>query len=128
MFRISKEFRFEAAHRLPELPDGHQCARVHGHSYSVQILLTAEGLRGPGFVVDFAELSPVKAYIDSTLDHRFLNDVFDFAATSELLAQHFYQWCSAHLSLPDGVSVERVRVSETASTYAEYQPAAGAYR
>lgn len=124
MFWISKKFNFEAAHYLPDLPEGHQCARVHGHSYMVQVFLTAEGLRSPGFVVDFGDLAPVRTYIQDTLDHRDLNDVFDFAPTSELLAQHFYEWCSAHLSLPDAVRLERVRVSETASTYAEYQPEA----
>ncbi|MDG4830005.1 6-carboxytetrahydropterin synthase QueD [Solwaraspora sp. WMMD1047] len=125
MFRISKEFRFEAAHWLPDLPEGHQCGRVHGHSYTVRILLAAEVLRRPGFVADFADLSLVKAYIDSTLDHRFLNEVLDVAPTSELLARHFYHWCTANLVLPGGVWVESVRVSETPTTYAEYLPASG---
>lgn len=35
MYRIGKRFMFEAAHHLPDLPEGHKCARLHGHSYTV---------------------------------------------------------------------------------------------
>src|SRR4051812_45445927 len=120
MFRIAKTFKFEAAHSLPDLPDSHHCARVHGHSYTVTVVLVAPVLADPGFVVDFAELGPFGRYIDSHFDHRDLNTVLDVPATSEHLAAHFHQWCSKHLVLPAAVRVERVRVSETASTYAEY--------
>ena len=56
---ITKEFTFEAAHRLPHVPPGHKCARVHGHSYQIDITL-----RGPvdpklGWIVDFAELTEI---------------------------------------------------------------------
>ena len=124
MYRIGKQFRFEAAHSLPGLPDGHKCARPHGHSYSVEITLaTTEDLYGPGFVVDFADLAGLGTYLNGSFDHRDLNTVLDVPATSENLARHLYCWCVEHLDLPDSVRVERVRVSETASTFAEYAPA-----
>ena len=123
MYRIGKRFRFEAAHSLPGLPDGHKCARPHGHSYSVEITLTTEDLRGPGFVVDFADLAGLGAYLDGSFDHRDLNTVLDVPATSENLARHLYCWCVQHLDLPGSVRIEKVRVSETASTFAEYAPA-----
>ncbi|CAM5715830.1 hypothetical protein SVIOM74S_09446 [Streptomyces violarus] len=34
---IFREFTFEAAHRLPNVPEGHECARLHGHSYKVVV-------------------------------------------------------------------------------------------
>ena len=43
---IYREFTFEAAHRLPQVPAGHKCARLHGHSYRVEIHVRGDG--GPG--------------------------------------------------------------------------------
>lgn len=40
---IYKEFQFEAAHRLPYVPEGHKCSRLHGHSFRVRIY----GLENP---------------------------------------------------------------------------------
>ncbi|MGJ3224075.1 6-pyruvoyl trahydropterin synthase family protein [Micromonospora aurantiaca (nom. illeg.)] len=121
MHRIGKQFRFEAAHSLPDLPEGHQCSRVHGHSYTVEVHLVSDGeLHRPGFVVDFAELAPFGAHVRDHFDHRDLNTVLDAPPTSEHLAAYFYHWCCDHLRLPESVRVEKVRVSETASTFAEY--------
>ncbi len=124
MYRIAKRFRFEAAHHLPDLPEGHKCARPHGHSYTVEVSVATSGeLAPPGFVVDFAELSALGAYLNETFDHRDLNKVVDVAPTSENLARLLYAWCAANLRLPPGVTVTAVRVGETASTFAEYAPA-----
>lgn len=122
MFRIGKRFRFEAAHSLPGLAPDHKCARPHGHSYTVELTLVSAELSDPGFVTDFAELAPMKTYLDEAFDHRDLNGVLDVPATSENLARHLYQWCTSNLVLPVGVVVEAVRASETSSTFAEYAP------
>jgi 6-pyruvoyltetrahydropterin/6-carboxytetrahydropterin synthase len=120
-YRIGKSFRFEAAHRLGDLPDDHKCARVHGHSYTVEVTLVAQALSGPGFVVDFADLEPVKQHLADTFDHRLINDVVTVEPTSENLAWLIFDWCAAKLPLPDGVCVEAVKVSETATSWAEYR-------
>lgn len=123
MYRIGKSFRFEAAHHLPELPEGHKCACLHGHSYTVEISVATNGdLTPPGFVVDFDELSAVGTYLNEKFDHRVLNEVLDVAPTSENLARLLYEWCAVNLRLPPGVTVAAVRVGETASTFAEYAP------
>lgn len=88
MFRIGKSFTFESAHHISGLPDGHKCARPHGHSYTVTVMLERQELVEPGFVTDFGELTPFKRYIDECLDHRDLNEVLDIPPTSELLAHH----------------------------------------
>jgi 6-pyruvoyltetrahydropterin/6-carboxytetrahydropterin synthase len=74
--RVTTEFHYDAAHRLPLLPETHKCFRLHGHTY--RLLVTVGGAVGAdGFVIDFAE---VKAAVDpliKQLDHYYLNDIID---------------------------------------------------
>lgn len=123
MFTISKTFTFDAAHRLPDLPSGHKCARLHGHTYRVTVVLEGAELVPPGFVTDFADLGPFKAYLDAEFDHRFLNDVLSTPPTSELIAQHLAEWFLANMATSVGGRLRRVRVAETPSTWAEYEVA-----
>ncbi|MFD1199082.1 6-carboxytetrahydropterin synthase QueD [Brucella gallinifaecis] len=118
MFRITKEFHFSASHQLTQLPADHQCARLHGHNYIVEIELSANDLDQHGFVRDYHELAPLKHYIDNELDHRHLNDVLGHdRVTAEFLARHLYDWCKTRWQ-----EVTAVRVSETPKTWAEYRP------
>ena len=75
MYTISKEFHFSAAHVLDHLPDGHPCARLHGHNYIVVVELEGTDLNDDDFIVDYGELSVLKDWIDEHLDHKNLNDV-----------------------------------------------------
>ncbi len=75
-----------------------------------------------GFVVDFGELSPLRDHLRQNLDRRLLNDVMTAAPTSENIALKLFDWCHEHLALPDGATVDAIRVSETPSTWAEYRP------
>ena len=59
-FRITKEFHFSASHQLASLPPDHQCARLHGHNYIVEVELTADDLNEHGFVRDYQDLSVLK--------------------------------------------------------------------
>lgn len=116
---ISKDFTFSASHRLDGLPDDHQCARLHGHNYVVR--LTIEGdVRQPGFVVDYGALKPFGTWIDETLDHRHLNDVFDFNPTAESMAGHLADRAATLLADlgHDNVTRVAVSVSETPKTWA----------
>ena len=77
MFTLTKEIRFEAAHKLPH-HDG-QCARLHGHSFKARIVCQSEKLisEGPkrGMVLDFKTISEaVKPILDEKLDHHYLNE------------------------------------------------------
>ncbi len=92
MFRITKEFHFSASHQLTGLPADHQCARLHGHNYIVEVELSAPELNQHGFVRDYHELAPFKRYIDDCFDHRHLNDVLGHdQSTAETLARHFFE-------------------------------------
>jgi 6-pyruvoyltetrahydropterin/6-carboxytetrahydropterin synthase len=127
MFAIGKSFTFEAAHHLDGLPEGHKCARPHGHSYRAEVILESETLTGPGFVADFATLMPVKAFLDSQWDHRCLNEVLATCQpTCENLARYLFEWCRANLDGQAARLVVAVRVSETSATWAEYRLDPGA--
>lgn len=117
MYRISKEFHFSASHVLDHLPEGHPCARLHGHNYTVVVELASPGLNGDGFVRDYHELKPLKDLIDGSFDHRHLNDILDGPPTAERLARHLFDWCRARWS-----ETSAVKVSETPKTWAEYRP------
>src|SRR2546421_12500234 len=71
-----KEFTFEAAHRLPGVPTGHKCARLHGHSYRLIVHVSGDVDPVTGMVIDFADVkAAVKPLIEAHLDHYYLNEV-----------------------------------------------------
>lgn len=118
MFRITKEFHFSAAHRLKGLPENHACSREHGHNYLVLVELASRELDEVGFVIDFGKLKPLKQYIDTTFDHKHLNDVPALKGrqtSAEILAEHFYQWCKARWP-----QTSKVSISETPKCWASY--------
>lgn len=122
-YAISKEFHFSASHQLGGLPEGHQCARLHGHNYIVRVELTAGHLDETGFVLDYGELAPVKDLIDDVLDHRHLNDVLPELGntTAENLARWVAWQIEKRVPVPRGVYVA-VGVSETPKTWAWWRP------
>ena len=120
-YSISKDFDFAAAHHLPQLPEDHQCRRVHGHNYRVRLELTVEELDRFGFVVDYGDLSFFGDYLREELDHRDLNEVLGFAPTAERLALvlHDFAWDRLNRDQEEEVIVA-VGVSETPKTWAWY--------
>jgi 6-pyruvoyltetrahydropterin/6-carboxytetrahydropterin synthase len=72
---VFREFTFEAAHQLPKVPDGHKCARLHGHSFRVEVHVEGEIDPVTGMVIDFAEIKDAFARLHDRLDHHYLNDV-----------------------------------------------------
>lgn len=95
---IFKEFTFEAAHRLPNVPEGHKCARLHGHSFRVEIHVRGDLQQPEGWVVDFTDITAAFAPLDKRLDHYYLNDIEGLEnPTSENLAA--WIWERVHPSL-----------------------------
>lgn len=70
-----KEFRFEAAHRLPNMPPGHKCARLHGHSFRVEVHLEGPVDSYTGMLVDYADIKAAFAPLEQQLDHNYLNEI-----------------------------------------------------
>jgi 6-pyruvoyltetrahydropterin/6-carboxytetrahydropterin synthase len=89
--RLERSYRFEAAHFLPRVPPGHKCARMHGHSYQIEIAIEGE-IGDRGWVMDFAEIDEHVAPLVRQLDHQVLNEIDGLAnPTSELLALWLWQ-------------------------------------
>lgn len=147
-FRISKSFEIETGHLLTKHPD--KCRFPHGHSRRVQIVLAADALDTNDMVCDFkAVKAALKPFLDAW-DHAFCINTDDpqFAffqktygaqivaftkmdPTSEVMAKTIFDELKRRLAGPDGqpdvryavpagVRVERVRVTETSSSWAEY--------
>lgn len=119
-FTIGKRFRFEAGHRLPGLPPEHKCAHQHGHSYEVEVILTAPVLEEPGFVTDFGALAPLKEFLDTQLDHHNLHEILPFEPTSERLAQFLAGWSIQNLQPEIHGRLVAVLVRETNSSWARF--------
>jgi 6-pyruvoyltetrahydropterin/6-carboxytetrahydropterin synthase len=120
-FTIGKKFGFEAGHRLPGLAAEHKCSRQHGHSYEVELVLTASRLEAPGFVTDFGALAPFKEFLDIELDHRNLHEILPFEPTSEHLAQFFAGWFIQNLRSKIPGRLVAVVVRETGSSWARFE-------
>ena len=110
-FRIWKEFRFEAAHRLTRVPATHQCARVHGHACVVRV--ECAGTLDPqhDWVIDYADIAAAARPVVAELDHRNLNDILPGETTAENVA--FWILTRLRTALP---SLEAVEVFETPGT------------
>ena len=112
---IFREFTFEASHRLPNVPAGHKCARMHGHSYRVLVTCAGTVTETEAWVIDFGDLKDAMAPLLAQLDHRTLNDVDGLAnPTAERLAQ----WIWDRLPL---LPLSAVTVRETATSGCTYR-------
>lgn len=117
---LTKEFTFEAAHRLPMVPAGHKCARMHGHGFRVEIVVAGEIDEKLGWLVDYADITAVvDPIVRGELDHRTLNDVPGLEnPTSELLC--VWLWRRLAPALPGLASVT---VHETCTSRCTYRGA-----
>jgi 6-pyruvoyltetrahydropterin/6-carboxytetrahydropterin synthase len=115
--RLIKEYRFEAAHRLPRVPEAHKCARLHGHSFKIELVIAGPVNPKTGWFIDYGELDALWQPLHEKLDHRYLNEVEGLEnPTSELLAK--WLWDRLRPVLP---SLERLIVHETCDARCEYE-------
>jgi 6-pyruvoyltetrahydropterin/6-carboxytetrahydropterin synthase len=94
---------------------------LHGHSYRVEVVLTADELAEPGFVTDFGDLASFGRFLAEELDHRLLNEVVPCEPTSELLAQYLAAWFVRNVEPDIPGRLVAVRVSETPSSWASFE-------
>jgi 6-pyruvoyltetrahydropterin/6-carboxytetrahydropterin synthase len=115
---LSKRYRFEAAHRLPNVPAEHKCYRLHGHSFEVEVSLLGPVDERVGWLVDFGEITAVvEPLLLDELDHRTLNEVPGLEnPTSELLC--LWLWRRLKPLLP---SLSAVTVHETCTARCIYR-------
>lgn len=83
-YAVARKFTLEAAHRLPLVPPGHKCGRVHGHSWRIEVWLSGVP-DSRGWFIDFADID--RAYLENVhalLDHQLLNDHIENPTTENL--------------------------------------------
>ena len=114
---LTKTFRFEAAHRLPKVPAGHKCGRLHGHSYQVDVIVKGTPNPETGMVIDFADITKAWEPLHLTLDHYYLNEIEGLEnPTSEVLAEWIYRRIKP--SLPE---LSAIYVHETCTSSARFE-------
>jgi len=115
--KLVKTFRFEAAHRLPEVPEGHKCARLHGHSFRVEVEIEGPVDPASGWVVDYADIAAEVKPVVERLDHRYLNEIEGLEnPTSENIAVWIWERLQPRLA-----GLARVAVAETCTACCEYR-------
>ncbi len=115
--RLERSYRFEAAHFLPKVPAGHKCARMHGHSYVIEVAIEGEVDAERGWLVDFADIDEAAMPLVRQLDHQILNEIDGLQnPTSELLAA--WWWQRLGKTLP---SLVEICVSETPTSRCRYR-------
>lgn len=106
----------ECAHRLPNVPEGHKCARLHGHSYRVEVHVRGDVDPATGMVVDFADISAAFEPVHRLLDHHYLNEVEGLSnPTSENLASWIWERMAGRTTLA------KIVVRETCTSGVEYR-------
>lgn len=118
---IFKVFGFEAAHYLPNLPEGHKCRRMHGHSFRVEVHVEGSVDETAGWVMDFADIKKHIKPLEDRLDHRLLNDIEGLEnPTSENIAR----WIWRQLK-PELTGLSKLVVRETCTAGCIYRGSDG---
>jgi 6-pyruvoyltetrahydropterin/6-carboxytetrahydropterin synthase len=114
---LRKTFQFEAAHRLPMLPETHKCFRLHGHSFQVELVVAGETDPRMGWLVDYADISAVFKPIWEQLDHNYLNEIPGLQnPTSENVAEWIWNQLKPRLPM-----LTEIVVAETCTARCVYR-------
>jgi 6-pyruvoyltetrahydropterin/6-carboxytetrahydropterin synthase len=109
---IYKIFSIEAAHRLPNVPADHKCARLHGHSFQVKIYAAGEPGEKSGWIMDFSDLKAKFKPLFLELDHHYLNEIEGLEnPTSENLARWIWQRLKPIMPELSGVEIQETCTS-----------------
>jgi len=114
---IYKDFTFEAAHLLPNVPPEHKCRRLHGHSFKVRVYVSGKPGSHSGWIMDYSEIAAKFAPLLNTLDHHYLNEIPGLEnPTSENLAI----WIWDRL-VPNFDNLSQIVVKETCNSGCIYR-------
>lgn len=115
--KIFKKFTIEAAHHLPNVPEGHKCRRLHGHSFLVEVHISGPVREPEGWVQDFADISCAFQPLFDQLDHHYLNEIEGLEnPTSENLSRWIWQRLK-----PELAGLNKIIVCETCTAGCCYQ-------
>lgn len=105
---IFLEDSFDSAHFLPNVPDGHKCKNMHGHTYRIRIEVFGKVGETTGWVIDYSEIKSNWEPIKTMLDHHLLNDLIGLQnPTCELIAKFIWD------RLRTWIPISRIELRET---------------
>lgn len=114
--RLVKSFSFEAAHLLPNVPEGHKCRRLHGHSFHVELICAGDVDPDIGWLIDFADIKRAFKPVLERLDHYYLNEIDGLEnPTSENIARWIFERVKPQLPV-----LVQVNIAETCTSRCEY--------
>lgn len=119
MFELTIQTHFDAAHYLTGYPG--ECARLHGHTYLVEITIAGKELNEIGLVYDFKDLKEKTSQIVSRFDHRYLNEIPPFdktTPTAENLARYIFD--ELKKVIPPKIRIKEVSVWESPTAKLSY--------
>jgi 6-pyruvoyltetrahydropterin/6-carboxytetrahydropterin synthase len=109
---IYKEFSFDSAHFLPNVPEGHKCRNMHGHTYRLRVFIQGEIDPHYGWIMDFKDLKDVVGKVIDVLDHKLINDIPGLEnPTAEIITKWIWQEIKPLLPL-----LSRIELYETPTT------------
>ena len=115
--RLTKTFRFEAAHDLPTFPPGHKCRRLHGHSFRFDVIVEGDVDPAQGYLVDYGEIKRAAGPVVERLDHFYLNEITGLSnPTAENIAKWIWDQLKPALPL-----LAAIIVHETCTSSCEYR-------
>ncbi len=112
--KIWKDFTFDSAHWLPNVPKDHKCHRMHGHTYKLRVVLVGVPDRHSGMIMDYAAIKDVVDPIIKQLDHNTINDLIE-NPTTELVAEWLWKKIK-----PKIAELGELSLSESDSTGCSY--------
>ncbi len=114
---IYKQFTFDAAHFLPQVPEGHKCRQLHGHTYHLTVFISGPVAKDIGWVIDFSELKAICKPLIDRLDHALLNEVAGLEnPTAENVAR--WLWKQIRIKLP---GLQKIELKETPTSGVIYE-------
>jgi len=117
LVRLVREFTFEAAHHLPNVPSGHKCGRLHGHSFRVDVICEGDADPETGWLIDFADIKRAVEPLIDQLDHHYLNEI---EGLSNPTAERIAMWIWKRLA-PTLPVLSQINVAETCTGRCEYR-------
>ena len=117
MYKVTKRMEIAGSHQL-KLDYESKCENLHGHNWIITVEISGKKLNNNGMLVDFTY---IKELIHDKLDHKNLNEIFNFNPTAENIAK----WVADELNIffrDDKFSIycSRVQVQESEGNIAEW--------
>lgn len=116
LFELRKTLTFEAAHRLPHVPEGHKCGRLHGHSFQVTLVVRGPLTQKLDWVIDYSDIKAAAKPLIDRLDHYYLNEIPGLEnPTAEVLSKWIFEKLKS--AIPQ---LAQVIVAETCTSESRY--------